>query len=121
VKWIALVELIITIITLIPASTTIGVEPRGSTRISGAGGSHTVVSDLWSTLIVSTVYHLWKPSQGPPPRAARGLGNSSATPGRPGEHRVAEKDTSPEPGTILLFGFGLIALTYGVKFRMFKR
>jgi len=121
VKWIALVALIIAIISLIPASTTIGVEPQGSTRISGAGGSHTVVSDLWSTLIVSTVHHLWKPSQGPPLRTARGPRFSSVTPDRPGEHRVAEKDTSPEPGTILLFGMGLIAVTYGLKFRMFKR
>jgi hypothetical protein len=120
VKWIALVALIIAIISLIPASTTIGVEPQGSTRISGAGGSHPVMSDKWSTLIVSTVHHPWKPSQGPLPRTASGPGFSSITPD-PGEHRVAEKDTSPEPGTILLFGMGLIAMTYGLKFRMFKR
>jgi len=121
VKWIALVALIIAIISLIPASTTIGVEPQGSIRISGAGGSHTVVSDLWPALIVSTVHHHWKPSQGPPPRTARGPGFSSVTPDRLGEHRVAENDTSPEPGTILLFGMGLIAMAYGLKFRMFKR
>jgi PEP-CTERM motif len=89
VKWIVLVALIIAIISLIPASTTIGVEPQGSTRISDTGGSHAIVNDLWST------------------------------PDRPGE--VAAKDTPLEPGTILLFGMGLIALTYGLKFRMFKR
>jgi len=121
VKWIVLVALIIAIISLLPASTTIGVEPQGSTRISDTGGSHAIVNDLWSTLDVSTVYRLRKPVQGPPPRAAMGPGITSITADRPGEHRVTAKDTPPEPGTILLFGMGLIALTYGLKFRMFKR
>jgi hypothetical protein len=111
VKWIVLVALIIAIISLIPASTTIGVEPQGSTRISDTGGSHAIVNDLWSTLNVSTVYHLRKPFQGPPPSAARAPGNTSITPDRPGEHRVAAEGYASGTRDDPSLGMGLIALT----------
>lgn len=120
-KWIAHVVLCIAIISLTPAGTTIGTEPLGSTRIPEAIGSHAAVNELWSTLVASTVYHLPNLPQGSLPRAAREPGNPSVTPNRPGEYRIAEKDTLLEPGTLLLFGMGLIALTYGWKYQMFKR
>jgi len=121
VKGIALLVLLIAIILLIPGATTIEAEPQGSTRFSTAIGSHAAENDLWFTLVASTVLHFRNLSQGLFPRAAREPGNRSFTPNRAVERRVAEKDTPLEPGTILLFGMGLIALTYGLKFQMFKR
>lgn len=121
VKGIALLVPFIAIILLIPGTTTIEAEPQGSTRISNAIGSHTAENDLWFTLVASAGHHLRNLSQGSLPRTARELGNPSITPNRAVDHRVAEKDTPPEPGTILLFGIGLIALTYRLKFRIFKR
>lgn len=118
VKGIALLVLCIAIILLIPGATTIEAEPQGSTRISNAIGAHAAENDLWFTLVASTVLHL---SQGSLPRVAREPGIPSMKPNRAVEHRVAENDTPPEPGTILLFGMGLIALTYRLKFRIFKR
>jgi hypothetical protein len=44
-----------------------------------------------------------------------------------GDHRAKQDrgapqgDPAPEPGTLLLFGAGLIALTYQLKFRTFDR
>jgi len=34
---------------------------------------------------------------------------------------ITQSDTVPEPGTLLLFGAGLIALTGQLKFRTFDR
>jgi len=44
-----------------------------------------------------------------------------------GDHRakqdrgLPEGDSVPEPGTLLLFGAGLIALTFQLKFKSFNR
>ena len=117
---IARVVLCIAILALIPGPTTIGMEPEGFASIPDAIGSHAPVK-VMSSSFVAAVDPLRDQPEGPLPPAAREPGIPSVTPDRPGEHLVTEKDALLEPGTLLLFGMGLIALTYGWKYQMFKR
>jgi len=67
-------------------------------------------------------------SSGPVDRGpGRGMDGAGSKPHVSGDRRarqdrgIAHSDAVPEPGTLLLFGAGLIALTCQLKFRTFDR